>query len=112
VKADLAALEKELQKKALGYFREVGLPIPTQTASKAQSAKPPRTEGTVNEAAKASIIKMIGKKKDVEIRKPEKEAIALEATCSVADVEQTLKSEFVGFPIGEKGRKSKYGLKR
>ncbi|MHB8973759.1 MAG: hypothetical protein ACYC3X_15385 [Pirellulaceae bacterium] len=111
VQADLAALEMELRKTAEVYWREKGLSIPGQAASKAPSSKPSRTGGTVNAAAKAAIIKLIGKKKVVQIKKPEKEELAAEAKCSVADIEQTLKAEFTAHPIGTKGRKSQYGLK-
>jgi hypothetical protein len=52
---------------------------------------------------------MIGKKKSVTIRKPEKEAIAEEANVDIKTVEATLKNAFRGLPEG-KGRKSEFGL--
>ena len=111
VQADLAALEMELRKRPRCIRAKRACPSRVKLHRKAPSSKPSRTGGTVNAAAKAAIIKLIGKKKEVQIKKPEKEELAAEAKCSVADIEQTLKAEFTAYPTGEKGRKSRYGLK-
>lgn len=103
----LEELENELRDKANEFMLECG--VEQEPATKKE--KPSTSTAKPNAKAKAVITKMIGNKRHIEIKKPEKEAIAAEARCTIPEVEATLKKEFQPYPQG-KGRKSKFGLKK
>ncbi|MFO7906742.1 MAG: hypothetical protein R6U98_29065 [Pirellulaceae bacterium] len=103
----LEELENELRAKANEFMLECGVETEPETKKEKSSKGTARS----NAKAKAVITKMIGNKRHIAIKKPEKEAIAAEAGCTIPEVEATLKKEFQPHPPG-KGRKSKFGLKK
>lgn len=106
IQQELNDLQFDLQEKATEFMADYGIELTRAKSTPTRKT----TAGSINQKAVDIITKMIGNKQKIEIKKPEKEEIASKAGCSIQDVEATLKSKFIGYPIG-KGRKGSFGLK-